>query len=326
MQIQMRILHCAAEQHGIVQIDRCRVCRPLTYYRNDLAGTIDTLRDANHTKLLDFIDQHPKLLVLTGAGISVAAGIPEYRDENGDWKRPAPVQYGDFLRRHSTRQRYWARSLVGWPWFQQATPAAGHVALAAWERQGRILHLVTQNVDRLHQAAGSVDVTDLHGRLDRVACLDCTAMFDRNSIQAELRGRNPDFAPAQAAMAPDGDAYLDDRDCAGFVVPDCPHCGGILKPDVVFFGETIPAERVSSTLDALANADALLVIGSSLMVYSGYRFCLRAAANGQPIAAVNPGRTRADDLLQLKIGAPFESLLEADLSLATPGDRHRSSG
>ena len=171
-----------------------------------------------------------------------------------------------------------------------------------------------------------MSVTDLHGRLDRVICLDCTAMFDRQSIQAELRGINPGFEPAQAAMAPDGDAYLEDGDYAGFVVPDCPHCGGILKPDVVFFGETIPAERVSASLEALENADALLVIGSSLMVYSGYRFCLRAAANGQPIAAVNPGRTRADELLGLKISKPFEALLDARLSLATPDDCHRSSG
>jgi len=284
------------------------------------------LHDADRKQLLEFVAGHPRLLVLTGAGISVAAGIPEYRDANGDWKRPAPVQYSDFVRRHGTRQRYWARSLIGWTWFQQATPAPGHHALAEWEQQGHIAHLVTQNVDRLHQAAGSVSVTDLHGRLDRVICLDCTAMFDRESIQAELRGINPGFAPAQAAMAPDGDAYLADRDYAGFVVPDCPHCGGILKPDVVFFGETIPAGRVSASLEALENADALLVIGSSLMVYSGYRFCLRAADKGKPIAAVNPGRTRADDLLDLKIRATFESLLEADLSLATPGDRHRSNG
>lgn len=283
------------------------------------------MHDTDRFRLLDFIDDHPRLLVLTGAGISVAAGIPEYRDRNGDWKRPAPVQFADFVRKHGTRQRYWARSLVGWPWFQQAAPAAGHAALAAWERQGRITRLVTQNVDRLHQAAGSVNVTDLHGRLDRVICLDCTAMFDRDSIQAELRGSNPGFAP-QAAMAPDGDAYLDDSDYAGFVVPDCPHCGGILKPDVVFFGETIPAERVVSSLEALDQADALLVVGSSLMVYSGYRFCLRAAANGQPIAAVNPGRTRADPLLSVKISAPFEALLPGDVSPATPADRHRSSG
>lgn len=284
------------------------------------------MHESDRNRLLDFIDRHPRLLVLTGAGISVAAGIPEYRDRNGDWKRPAPVQYADFVRRHATRQRYWARSLVGWQWFRQATPAAGHVALAAWERRGRIAHLVTQNVDRLHQAAGSENVTDLHGRLDRVICLDCTAMFDRDSIQAELRGSNPGFAPTHAAMAPDGDAYLDDADYADFVVPDCPHCGGILKPDVVFFGETIPTERVRHSVEALDEADALLVIGSSLMVYSGYRFCLRAAANGQPIAAVNPGRTRADELLSFKISAPFEALLTDDVSREIPGDHHQSSG
>lgn len=265
-----------------------------------------------------FLDQYPRLFVLTGAGISVGSGIPEYRDANGDWKHPAPIRYQAFISRLSTRKRYWARSLTGWPRFSRAEPNDCHHTLARWERAGRIRQLVTQNVDRLHQAAGGVRVIDLHGRLDRVICLDCTAMFTRNSIQLELVDMNPEFVPGNARPAPDGDARFDNRDLHAFRVPDCPHCGGMLKPDVVFFGETIPQQRSEAAIAALQAADALLVIGSSLMVYSGFRFCRLAAASGIPIAAVNPGRTRADDLLTLKIEARFEEAIAA-LAAISPG-------
>jgi len=272
---------------------------------------------ARTEELAGFVDAHPRLFVLTGAGISTGSGIPDYRDENGDWKRPAPVQYRDFVGRHAIRQRYWARSLAGWPWFRRARPNLCHRALAHWEAAGRIVQLVTQNVDRLHQDAGSRKVIDLHGRLDRIVCLNCGAKSDRAALQQQLLAKNADFASTVVEIAPDGDAYLEDEDIDGFEVPDCAHCGGILKPDVVFFGETIPRLRVDRSLRMLDESDALLVIGSSLMVYSGFRYCRLAAERGLPIAAVNPGRTRADDLIGLKLTERFENLipgLEAILS------------
>ena len=262
-------------------------------------------------QLQAFLQTHPHLFVLTGAGISTASGIPDYRDDNGDWKRPAPVQYRDFVDQPVTRRRYWARSLVGWPWFRRARPNLCHQTLANWESAGRISQLVTQNVDRLHQGAGSREVIDLHGRLDRVICLDCRALSDRAALQEELLAANPEFAALGAEIAPDGDAYLEHADYRDFLVPDCPHCGGILKPDVVFFGETIPRERVDRSISALLDSDALLVIGSSLMVYSGFRFCRLAAEHGIPIAAINPGRTRADELIDLKLTERFENVIPA---------------
>jgi NAD-dependent SIR2 family protein deacetylase len=261
-------------------------------------------------QLIVFLEAHPKLFVLTGAGISTGSGIPDYRDARGKWKRPPPVQYRDFVGRRSARQRYWARSLVGWPAFRRASPNACHRALAGWESVGRIGHLVTQNVDRLHQAAGSRQVTDLHGRLDRVICLGCGGNRHRDWLQETLVELNPTLARMSAEIAPDGDAYLPDDDCRILRVPDCPRCGGILKPDVVFFGETIPRPRVEQAIAALLAADALLVVGSTLMVYSGFRFCRLAAEHGIPSAAINAGRTRADSLLDLKLTGRFEEVLD----------------
>ncbi len=268
-------------------------------------------RSRDIDQIQSFIDEHPRLFVLTGAGVSTGSGIPGYRDEDGNWKRPAPVQYRDFVDKHLTRQRYWARSLVGWPWFEQARPNRCHQALAQWESDGRISQLVTQNVDRLHQAAGSKRVVDLHGRLDHIVCLDCGKLLGRAPLQRQLVAENPEFADFSAETAPDGDAYLENADFARFVVPRCDACGGTLKPDVVFFGETIPRQRVDETVAALLQADALLVIGSSLMVYSGFRFCRLAAEHAIPMAAITPGRTRADDLLNLKVTRRFEEVLDA---------------
>jgi NAD-dependent SIR2 family protein deacetylase len=263
------------------------------------------------TALAEFLDRHPRLFVLTGAGISTASGIPDYRDANGDWKRPQPVQYRDFIDRLATRRRYWARSLVGWPKFSRAEPNACHTRLAEWEADGRIAHLVTQNVDRLHQQAGSRRVTDLHGRLDSVICLDCHWQTGRDEVQAWLEQHNPGFVGRSAAAGPDGDAALADEAVGEFRVPACRACGGLLKPDVVFFGEAIPRPRVEATVAALQQADALLVIGSSLMVYSGFRYCRIAAENGLPIASINPGRTRADALIGTRIGRRFEEVMDA---------------
>jgi NAD-dependent SIR2 family protein deacetylase len=210
----------------------------------------------------------------------------------------------DFLADEHARKRYWARSLVGWRRLRAARPNDAHRALAVLEAQGRVELLVTQNVDGLHQAAGSRNVIDLHGRVDIVRCLSCGERLARECMQDELVARNPAFAPLDAIEAPDGDAQLDGVDFAAFDVPSCAGCGGLLKPDVVFFGEGVPAERVQRAFAALERADAMLVVGSSLMVYSGFRFAKAMAEKAKAIAAVNLGRTRADDLVALKIAEP----------------------
>jgi NAD-dependent SIR2 family protein deacetylase len=250
--------------------------------------------------LRDFIDGHARIFVLTGAGCSTDSGIPDYRDAEGQWKRAQPVTYQAFMGEHATRQRYWARSLLGWPRFVAAQPNGVHRALATLEDRGQVSLLLTQNVDRLHQAAGSGDVVDLHGRLDVVRCMGCERRTPREAFQHELIARNPGWLELEAGVAPDGDADLE-ADFAAFNVPACAHCSGVLKPDVVYFGENVPRERVQAAQDALAHSDAMLVVGSSLMVYSGFRFAQWAHKSGTPIAALNRGRTRADDLLSLKV-------------------------
>jgi NAD-dependent SIR2 family protein deacetylase len=262
--------------------------------------------------LRDFIERHPRLLVLTGAGCSTDSGIPDYRDADGEWKRGRPIMLQDFLAHEHSRRRYWARSLVGWQRMQAARPNDAHRALVILEERGRVATLVTQNVDGLHQAAGSRNVIDLHGRVDIVRCMSCERRVPREAVQTELTRRNPGFAELAARAAPDGDAELDGVplrglprvvDFASFAVPCCEACGGLLKPDVVFFGERVPHERVVAAFAALESSDAMLVVGSSLMVYSGYRFAKALADAGKPIAAVNLGRTRADDVLALKVNA-----------------------
>lgn len=266
---------------------------------------------AAQAALADFVARHPRLMVLTGAGVSTESGIPDYRDANGDWKRPQPVTYQAFTGDDATRRRYWARSLLGWPTMANARPGAAHLALARLEQSGRVELLLTQNVDGLHDAAGSRRVVDLHGRIDTVVCLGCGTRSPRAVLQHALATRNPDFARLSAGAAPDGDADLEHADFSRFDVPGCAVCGGMLKPDVVFFGESVPRERVDQAMDALRRADALLVVGSSLMVYSGYRFAQAAAAQGLPIAALNLGRTRADPLLALKVALPVGAALGA---------------
>jgi NAD-dependent SIR2 family protein deacetylase len=261
------------------------------------------------TQLREFIDRHERLFVLTGAGCSTASGIPDYRDADGEWKRAQPVTFQDFVASERTRKRYWARGLIGWQRLRAAQPNAAHRSLAALEYRGRIEQLVTQNVDGLHQAAGSRHVIDLHGRADAVRCLNCERRSSRAELQAEMVRRNPRFAELDAVAAPDGDADLDDIDFAAFDVPACDTCGGLLKPDVVFFGESVPRDRVQLAFSALESADAMLIVGSSLMVLSGYRFVRTMAEAGKPIAAVNLGRTRADDLLSLKVTQPCADAL-----------------
>ncbi len=249
--------------------------------------------------LTDFIERARRLFVLTGAGCSTASGIPDYRDADGQWKRTPPVTYQAFMGEEGTRQRYWARSLLGWPRFGLAQPNGTHHALAVLEAQGRIELLLTQNVDGLHQRAGSSKVIDLHGRLDRVRCMGCEQRSGRAELQQRLLDANPGWDALEAGIAPDGDADLE-ADFARFEVPACTRCGGVLKPDVVFFGENVPRDRVAAVHAHLQQADAVLVVGSSLMVYSGFRFVQAAASAGLPVAALNRGRTRGDDLLAFK--------------------------
>ena len=261
--------------------------------------------------LADFVSRHQNIFVLTGAGISTASGIPDYRDENGDWKHQRPMEYRDFIGSERARQRYWARSFIGWQRFQRARPNPAHLALASLERQGRLVQTVTQNVDGLHQRAGSDCVTELHGSLAGVECLDCGALTTRAQLQRRLHDANPLLAWQSARPAPDGDAVLQDFDESEVVVPACKSCGGTLKPGVVFFGESVPVSRVEFCHETLAAADAMLVVGSSLMVYSGFRFVREAARQGLPIAAINRGKTRADDLLTLKIDGDCGAALDA---------------
>jgi NAD-dependent SIR2 family protein deacetylase len=268
--------------------------------------------------LQHFIARHPRLFVLTGAGCSTESGIPDDRDANGDWKRAHPVMVQDFLTKELVRRRYWARSVVGWRRMSGARPNRAHEALANLERLGQVEQLVTQNVDGLHQAAGSRHVIDLHGRIDVVRCMTCERRVPRATVQEELVRRNPRFAHVDALAAPDGDADLDDVEFAAFDVPACDRCGGLLKPDVVFFGEGVPKERVGLTAAALERADAMLIVGSSLMVYSGYRLVQAMAQAGKPIAAINLGRTRADDLLTLKVTERCSDALSFLCDVAEP--------
>lgn len=267
--------------------------------------------------LADFISSHENIFVLTGAGISTASGIPDYRDENGNWKQQRPIEYRDFVDSHRARQRYWARSFVGWQRFQRARPNRAHVALASLERRGWLVQTVTQNVDGLHQRAGSDCVTELHGSLASVECLDCGAVIPRAMLQQRLLDANPQLAQQTARLAPDGDAVLQVFDESEVIVPACKTCGGKLKPGVVFFGEAVPAVRVEHCHDALAAADAMLVIGSSLMLYSGFRFARAAVQQGLPVAAINRGKTRADDLLSLKVESDCGAALAAVVDVLT---------
>lgn len=261
-------------------------------------------------RLREWLLPFDRVFVLTGAGCSTASGIPDYRDADGQWKRSPPVTYQAFTADQLTNARYWARSFVGWPRMAKSQPNAAHRTLAAWQ-DGRLSQLLTQNVDGLHERAGSRDVIDLHGRIDQVVCLQCRVLSSRASLQERLHDVNPDWHGLEAATAPDGDADLEGLDFSRFRVPVCEACGGMLKPDVVFFGENVPRERYERALSALHAAQALLVVGSSLMVYSGFRFARIAHEAGKPIALLNRGQTRADALADLKLDADCVAVLPA---------------
>ncbi|MFC5577843.1 NAD-dependent protein deacetylase [Lysobacter niabensis] len=260
-------------------------------------------------QLSAWLQAHRSVFVLTGAGVSTNSGIPDYRGADGHWKRRAPITYQAFVQDAAMRARYWARSFVGWPVVEQARPNLAHAALATLEARGKTTMLVTQNVDRLHTRAGQRSVIDLHGRIDQVVCLACAVRLPRAAVQEMLADAHPEWTAITADAAPDGDAELEDRDLSGFRPPPCPQCGGLLKPDVVFFGENVPRTRVEAAADALHRADAMLVVGSSLMVYSGYRFARMAHAAGLPLAILTRGITRADELATLKLDADCETTL-----------------
>lgn len=264
---------------------------------------------AEAAALGDWLAAHRRVFVLTGAGCSTASGIGDYRDATGAWKRRPPITLQAFTGDAATYRRYWARSFIGWPRFRAAAPNTAHHALAALERSGRMSLLVTQNVDGLHQQAGSRAVVDLHGRLDEVVCLGCGDRQPRAALQQRLDDDNPGWHATPTAYAPDGDADIDLEAVARFVPPACLFCGGMLKPDVVFFGENVPRARFACARDALAASDAMLVVGSSLMVYSGFRFVRMAREAGLPLAIANRGCTRADDLATLRVDGECGEML-----------------
>ncbi|MFJ4814612.1 NAD-dependent protein deacetylase [Streptomyces sp. NPDC088801] len=251
------------------------------------------------------------VLVLSGAGISTESGIPDYRGEGGSLSRHTPMTYQDFTTSARARRRYWARSHLGWRTFGRARPNAGHVAVAAFGRHGLLSGVITQNVDGLHQAAGSDDVVELHGTLARVVCLSCGAFSPRREIARRLEEANPGFAPMAAGINPDGDADLTDDQVAGFRVVSCAICGGTLKPDVVFFGEPVPPQRVEHCRELVRGAASLLVLGSSLTVMSGLRFVRQAARAGKPVLIVNRDQTRGDQYALTRVSLPLGTALGA---------------
>ena len=251
------------------------------------------------------------VLVLSGAGISTESGIPDYRGPSSTARRARPMTYQAFTGDPAARRRYWARSHLGWQLVGRAVPNRGHRAVAALQAAGLVSAVITQNVDGLHQAAGARDVTDLHGRLDRVRCLDCGRLSARDELHARLAAANASWHAIAAGINPDGDVDLPDSALDGFRPVDCDDCAGVLKPDVVFFGETVPPDRVTRCYELLAGSRSLLVLGSSLTVMSGHRFVLRAARDGCPVAIVNQGATRGDRYATVTVEAPLGTVLPA---------------
>jgi NAD-dependent SIR2 family protein deacetylase len=250
------------------------------------------------------------VVVLSGAGLSTDSGIPDYRGATGSLRRHTPMTYQAFTRDPRGRHRYWARSFVGWRQIRWARPNAGHRAVAELQAAGLVSGVITQNVDGLHQAAGARDVLELHGGLDRTVCLGCGDLAGRASLDERLRAANPSFGPRADEVNPDGDAELPEEVLDGFVMVGCLACGdGPLKPDVVFFGETVPRDRVARSFDLVDRAGCLLVVGSSLTVMSGYRFVLRAEKQGIPVAIVNLGPTRGDAKADVRLDAPLGEVL-----------------
>ncbi len=271
----------------------------------------DTRQDAGVDALADLLADG-NAVVLSGAGLSTDSGIPDYRGATGSLRRHTPMTYQTFTRDPRGRHRYWARSFVGWRRIRAARPNDGHRAVGDLQAAGLVGGVITQNVDGLHQAGGARDVLELHGGLDRTVCLGCGDVADRAALDERLRAANPHFGPRTDEINPDGDAELPDEVLDGFVMVGCLACGdGPLKPDVVFFGETVPRDRVEHSFRLVESAGSLVVLGSSLTVMSGYRFVLRAAKLGIPVAIVNVGPTRGDAKADVRVDAPLGVVLPA---------------
>ncbi|XP_060048947.1 NAD-dependent protein lipoamidase sirtuin-4, mitochondrial [Erinaceus europaeus] len=263
-------------------------------------------------ELQRFISLSKRLLVMTGAGVSTESGIPDYRSEKvGLYARTdrRPIQHRDFISSAPVRQQYWARNFVGWPRFSSHLPNSAHQALSSWERHGKLYWLVTQNVDALHTKAGSQRLTELHGCMNRVLCLDCGDQTPRGLLQERFEVLNPTWSAEAHGLAPDGDIFLSEDQVQSFQVASCARCGGPLKPDVVFFGDTVHRDKVDFVRRRVQEADSLLVVGSSLQVYSGYRFIITAQERKLPIAILNIGPTRSDHLACLKLDSRCGELL-----------------
>ena len=251
-------------------------------------------------------------LVLSGAGLSTESGIPDYRGPTGLARRATPMTYQTFTGSAAARRRYWARSHLGWRHIAQAVPNHGHHAVAELGRRGRLAGIITQNVDGLHQAAGASEVTELHGSLHRVICLSCGQRTARADLHRRLAAANPDWAPeSTAAINPDGDAVLADDATGSFQIVDCASCHGVLKPDVVFFGENVPRPRVQACYAMVERASSVVVLGSSLTVMSGFRYVRHAAKLRVPVVIVNQGPTRGDPYATATLDAPLGQVLTA---------------
>lgn len=252
------------------------------------------------------------IVVLSGAGLSTESGIPDYRGVSGTLRHHTPMTYQEFTGSEEGRRRYWARSHAGWRRIARADPNTGHRAVEALRRSGHVSGVITQNVDGLHRAAGTRDAVELHGGLNRVVCLDCGRTTARAELDVRLRGLNEDFAgTTDGRVNPDGDVELPEDVVRSFRIAPCAACGGVLKPDVVFFGESVPRPRVQRCVDLVDAARGLLVLGSSLSVMSGLRFVRQSAKAGKPVAIVNQGATRGDDRAGVRVALPLGSVLPA---------------
>ena len=258
------------------------------------------------------------VVILSGAGLSTESGIPDYRGPSGLARRAEPMTYQTFTGGAAARRRYWARSYQGWRHIAGAVPNAGHRAVAELQRRGLVAGIITQNVDGLHQAAGAQRLIELHGSLHRVVCLGCGQRTSRAALDQRLRAANHGWAAPAAQISPDGAAVLTDEQAASFRMVDCQDCGGALKPDVVFFGENVPRSRVDECYALTGRARALLVLGSSLTVMSGYRFVRHAARLGVPIVIINEGPTRGDEHATLVLHAPLGQALTALAARCVP--------
>jgi len=285
----------------------CRQCSSLAFIPKH-----NEARNEDIEKLSDFLSKSKKLFILTGAGISTESGIPDYRSEgvglySTSTKRP--IQHKTFMDSSIARQSYWARNFIGWPRWSSFEPNISHRTLAKWEDSGKVSHLVTQNVDQLHYKAGSRSVTELHGTNSLVTCMNCSYYMPRIAYQRILEESNPFMVPRCAEIRPDGDVELSKEEVSTFRVPPCPKCDGILKPFVVFFGDNVPKARVQLVQRKLSGSDSVLVVGSSLYVYSSFRFINQAVENNIPISILNIGPTRGDKFAELKIEAKSGDVL-----------------